>query len=110
MIDSADDAWGLMGSPNPARLSTLTAPTGMVDMATCPHVFRTTTAVGCSRALARQNAVWLNYRKMAEPALPLLCPVFELIAHAHSSQASARASVAVTHVGQEVEPQVHEPV
>jgi conjugal transfer mating pair stabilization protein TraG len=37
---AADDAWGQMGSPNPARFSTVTASTGTVNVATCTDVYQ----------------------------------------------------------------------
>lgn len=35
----ADDAWGLMATPNPARFTTLTGSGGMVTTDTCPNVY-----------------------------------------------------------------------
>ena len=37
---SSDDAWSLMGTPNPARFSTTTGATGSVGVATCPAVYQ----------------------------------------------------------------------
>jgi conjugal transfer mating pair stabilization protein TraG len=38
-FSSSDDVWALMGTPNPARFSTLTGAGGAVTVDTCPNVY-----------------------------------------------------------------------
>ncbi|QNP48596.1 conjugal transfer protein TraG N-terminal domain-containing protein [Diaphorobacter aerolatus] len=38
-FSASDDVWPLMGSPNPARFSTLTGASGAVGVDTCPNVY-----------------------------------------------------------------------
>lgn len=38
-FSTSDDVWSLMGSPNPARFSTLTGAGGAVGVDTCPNVY-----------------------------------------------------------------------
>ena len=38
-FSSSDDVWALMGTPNPARFSTLTGSGGAVTVDTCPNVY-----------------------------------------------------------------------
>lgn len=39
-FSTSDDVWALMGSPNPARFSTVTAAGGNVGVDTCPNVYQ----------------------------------------------------------------------
>jgi conjugal transfer mating pair stabilization protein TraG len=39
-FSGSDDVWGLMGSPNPARFSTITGGGGAVTVDTCPNVYK----------------------------------------------------------------------
>jgi len=39
VFSASDDVWPLMGSPNPARFSTLTGASGAVGVDTCPNVY-----------------------------------------------------------------------
>ncbi|MCU7370055.1 conjugal transfer protein TraG N-terminal domain-containing protein [Paucibacter sp. O1-1] len=39
-FSTSDDVWALMGSPNPARFSTLTGAGGAVGVDTCPNVYQ----------------------------------------------------------------------
>jgi conjugal transfer mating pair stabilization protein TraG len=39
VFTAAEDVWALMGTPNPARFSTVAAPGGSVGVATCPDVY-----------------------------------------------------------------------
>ena len=38
-FSGSDDVWGLMGTPNPARFTTLTAAGGAINVDTCPNAY-----------------------------------------------------------------------
>jgi conjugal transfer mating pair stabilization protein TraG len=40
VFSASEDVWPLMATPNPARFSTVAGPGGIVDVATCPDVYR----------------------------------------------------------------------
>jgi conjugal transfer mating pair stabilization protein TraG len=40
VFSASEDVWLLMATPNPARFSTVAGPGGIVDVATCPDVYR----------------------------------------------------------------------
>lgn len=40
VFTSSDNVWPLMGSPNPARFSTMTSTGGAISVDTCPNVYR----------------------------------------------------------------------
>ena len=39
VFSGSDDVWGLMGTPNPARFTTLTAAGGAINVDTCPNAY-----------------------------------------------------------------------
>ena len=84
----SDNVWPLIGSPNPARFTTVTAPAGTVDIDTCPNAYQSLN----TRLPAQLQRIQGRLAFQLNPTLP--APVAAAVISAQVQQAYIKNGIA----------------